>query len=154
MHVHSLEWISEHLCLALDGPSRSRKRTIWLTLGALRQQGLNAAVPPTTYFGPLGLRSSRSVQLGFGHRLRSGRGGTPPHLIRLFLHCDACCNRLTRQPRFAIFLLIYRSCILSRDSFIANRDKNGRAAVLSWPSIDSAESHCRQSLPATANPPP
>jgi len=90
----------------------------------------------------------------FGHRLWSGRGGTPPHLIRLFLDCDACCNRITRQPRFVIFFLIYRNCILSPDLLIANRGKNGRAAVLSWPSIDSAESHWRQRFPATAKPPP
>jgi len=76
MHVHSLEWISEHLCLALDGPSRSRKRTVWLTLGALRQQGLNAAVPTTTYSGPLGLRSSRSTKTRI----------LPPPVVRSWRH--------------------------------------------------------------------
>jgi len=44
---------------------------------------------------------------GFGHRLWSGRGGTPTHLIRLFFVCDACRNHITRQPRFVIFFLIY-----------------------------------------------
>ena len=74
---------------------------------------------------------------GFGHRLWSGRGGTPPHLIRLFFFCDACCNRITRQPRFALFYLIYRNCIPSPHSFIASRGNNGRAATRWRPSADS-----------------
>jgi len=76
MHVHSPEWVSEHLCLALDCPSRSRWATVWLTQGALRQQGLNAAVLPTTYLGPLGLRSSRSTKT----RIR------PPPVVRSWRH--------------------------------------------------------------------
>jgi len=154
MHVHSPEWISEHLCLALDGPSRSRWGTVWLTLAALRQQGLNAAAPPTTYLVPVGLRSSRSTKT----RIRA------PPVVRSWRHTtplDPTIFRLRRvlQPydtpaEICDFNLIYRNCIPSSHSLIGNRGNNGSAAVLSWPSIDSAESHLRQRLPATVKPPP
>jgi len=93
MHVHSPEWIAEHLCLALDGPSRSRWGTACLTLGARRQQGLNAAVPPTTYLVPVGLRSSRSTKT----RIRA------PPVVRSWRHTtplDPTISRLRRvlQP--------------------------------------------------------
>jgi len=55
----------------------------------------------------------------FGHRLWSDRGGKAPYLNRLFFSCDACCNRITRQPRFVIFYLINRDCIPLHHSLIA-----------------------------------
>jgi len=91
MHVHSLEWISEHLCLALDGPSRSRWGTVMVPPGHAGgpfgwhwvpcfSKGSTPLSRPQRIWGHWVSDRVGPPKLGFGHRLWSGRGGRPPHL--------------------------------------------------------------------------